>query len=280
MKRVLVAVFAVLGLFVMAGCSSVNTQADEQALHYKGGALSSASFANCVGPSTRNYDGPGDEHYVLPLGQRTYAFGGDSADTGAISVVSNDNVTMQVSGVATFNLTNNCAQLRKFWEQIGKKFNADMAGGQPKDGWNVMLAQYMKQPLEKALDAASKEYGYRDLYTNPDVKERWENQVSVLTKRYMLEQTGENYFQNISLTIQAPTPPPNIQSALEAEQEAVAQNDAQEQRNTTARTQYDSFRDCKKVLSEDNCVLLNLAREGHVPIVPVPQGGGINLNAQ
>jgi regulator of protease activity HflC (stomatin/prohibitin superfamily) len=280
MKRFLTAIFAVLGLVIMAGCSSVNTQADEQALHYKGGSLSSASFSNCVGSSTRNFDGPGDDHYVYPKGQRTYAFGDSNADTGPISVVSNDNVTMQVSGVATFNLTSNCAQLRKFHEQIASKFNADMVGGQPKEGWNRLLGQYMKQPLEKALDAASKQYGYRDLYTNPDVKEQWENQVSTLAKRYMLEQTGENYFQNISLTIQAPEPPENIKEALEAEQEAVAQNDAQKQRNETARTQYDSFTDCKKVLSEDNCVLLNLAREGHVPIVPVPQGGGINLNAQ
>ena len=279
MKRFLTALAAVLGLVVVAGCSSVNTQADEQALHYKGGALSSASFENCVPASTRNYDGPGDSHYVYPLGQRTYAFGASDADTGPISVVSNDNVSMQVSGVTTFNLTNDCDMLRKFHEQIGNKFNADMVGGSTPEGWNRMLGQYMKQPLEKALDAASKNYGYRELYTNPDVKEEWETSVSDLTKRYMLEQTGENYFQNINLTIQAPEPPENIKTALEAEQEAVAQNEAQEQRNATARTQYHSFTDCKKVLSESNCVLLNLAREGHVPIVPVPQGAGVNLNA-
>lgn len=278
MKRLFAIICAML-ILAVAGCSSVNTQADEQALHYKGGALSSAKFSNCVGAETRNFDGPGDEHYVYPKGQRTYAFSADG-DTAPISVVSNDNVTMTVSGVATFDLTENCEQLRKFHEQIGNKFKADMKGGAPREGWNTMLGVYMKQPLEKALDAASKQYGYQELYTDPEVKEQWENEVSRLTKSYMLEQTGENYFQNISLTIQAPVPPDNIKTALEAEQEAVAQNEAQKQRNETARTQFDSFEDCKKVLSENNCVLLKLGQEGNIPVIPVPQGSGVNLNAR
>lgn len=275
--------------FTVSGCSGMNTRPDEMGLVYNAGPISSTEFDICVPPSHREWDGPGDEHYAYPFGQRTFDFSGsEGADSDAITVVSADNVTMSVKGVATFALNTKCDVLRQFHERIGLKFSAWMEDGRTTDGWSQMLNVYLKQPLDKAMDAVSKEYDYKSLYSDPAVKEEWEAKVGKLVTQFVADQAGGSFFcqpsyagqgecGDLALTIQAPTPPDNIKEALTAEQQAVAENNAQKQRNETARTRYDSFADCKKILSETNCVLLHGIDSGKVTVIPVPAGAGINV---
>jgi hypothetical protein len=277
---------AVTGL---VGCTSINTQPDQAGLTYNAGPLSNTAFDSCVGPSTRNWDGPGDEHYTYPFGQRTYDFsGGEGSDSEPISVVTKDNVTMSVSGVATFALNTECETLRQFHERIGIKFQAWMEDGQTSTGWINMLNVYLKQPLEKAMDAVSKKYGYKELYSDPAVKEVWEDEVGKLASQFIRDQSGANFFcrpsyegagpcGNPVVTLQSPVPPENIRAALTAEQEAVAQNNAQKQRNATVRTQLESIRELVEVLGPEGYVLYKAIEDGKVSVVPVPNGSGINI---
>ena len=46
--------------------STTSTGPDQVALHYKGGAFSSKTFADCIAPSNRVFDGPGDSHFAYP----------------------------------------------------------------------------------------------------------------------------------------------------------------------------------------------------------------------
>lgn len=274
---------------VVSGCSGMSTRPDEIGLVYNAGPISSTEFDICVPPSNREWDGPSDEHFAYPFGQRTFDFSGaEGADSAAITVVSADNVTMTVKGVATFALNSQCEVLREFHERIGLKFSAWMEDGQTTSGWSQMLNIYLKQPLDKAMDAVSKEHEYKELYSDPAVKEQWEEKVGDLVTRFVADQAGGSFFcqpsyagtgecGDLALTIQAPTPPENIQEALTAEQQAVAENNAQKERNETARTRYDSFADCKEILSEENCVLLHGIDSGKVTVIPVPSGAGINV---
>jgi hypothetical protein len=280
---------AVAAVGVLSGCTSINTQPDETGLTYNAGPISDTRFDACVTPSTRTWDGPGDKHYTYPFGQRTYDFSrGEGADGNPISVVTSDNVTMTVTGVATFSLNTDCKTLRQFHERIGIKFQSWMVDGRTTDGWRTMLNVYLKQPLDKAMDAVSKKYGYKDLYSDPAIKERWEDEVGRLASQFIKDQAGSDYFcqpsyagtgpcGNAVLTLQAPVPPENIRAALTAEQEAVAQNNAQKQRNETVRTELETIRELVKVLGPDAYVLYKAVQEGKVSVLPIPAGSGIAI---
>jgi hypothetical protein len=289
MKRAVAALAAVATVGLVAGCTGVSTNPDEVGLTYNAGPVSDTQFDVCVNPGNREWDGPGDLHYTYPFGQRTYVFAGEGSESAPISVVTKDNVTMTVSGVATFALNTDCKTIKQFHERIGIKYRAWMENGETGDGWLKMLNTYLKQPLDKAMDAVSKEYGYKQLYSDPKVKEDWESKVAALATQFIKDQSGADFFCQPSyagtgkcgqptLTLQAPVPPENIRVALTAEQEAVAQNEAQKQKNARVRTELESIKALVDVLGPDAYVLYQAIQDGKVTVVPVPQGTGININ--
>ena len=90
-------------------------------------------------------------------------------------VVSNDDLELTVEGVVTFTLNPTCEVLREWHERIGLKYEADTP-----EGWVEMLVTYIGQPLNRALDDATKEYSWRDLYTSAEAKAEWEQKVGEL----------------------------------------------------------------------------------------------------
>ncbi len=307
---------AAIGVVLLVGlsaCSGMNTGPDQAGLHYSGGPLSSTEFLNCVDPGSREVDGPFDAHFAYPFGQRTFDFtGNEGSDSGGITVVSNDEVTMTVPGIATFALNTNCDTLRQFHERIGLKYQS-----WTEDGWTRTLNTYVKQPLDKALDAASKQYGYKELYTDPEVKEKWEEEVARLAAIYVKDQAGALFFCNpnytgtgdcgqFSLTIQAPQPPQTVRDALSAQQEAVAQGEAAvarakaegdaavaqaeaEQRTAiaeaeTLRIQNESLAVAMRALGLVGPEGLKvystylIAKDGSIPFIDLPDGAIIDLS--
>lgn len=49
------------------------------------------------------------------------------------------------------------------------------------------------------------------------------------------------------------------------------------EKNETARTKYQSIADCKKVASEDWCSIFFLADNGKIDLLPIPNGGNLNV---
>jgi len=286
-KKIIATALVVTAGAALVGCTSGTAGPDQRGLHYDAGPIAGAAdFEACYGPSSRSIDDFADKHFEYPFGQRTFDFStAEEADSGAISVVSKDNVTMTVSGVATFALNPTCDVLQEFHERIGLKYGAWEEGG-----WISFLNVYLKQPLDKAMDAVSKEYGYRDLYSNPEVKEEWEAKVGALVAREVESLAGAPYLcsasfvgaesqscGDLSLTIQTPQPPENIVNALASEQQAVAENEAQKQRNATVVTELESTRLLVDVLGPEAYVLLKAIEDGRITVFPVPGGSNINL---
>ncbi len=239
MKKALIGILAVA---LLAGCSSVSTAPDEMALHYEGGDFQSQKFKNCVPASTKDFDGPGDKHYVYPIGQRTFTFNDDNngAESGPISIVSSDLVEMTVEGTATFNFTSDCDKVKKFHEEIGNKYRKQY--GEVNDAWWLsVLNDYVKQSLDKAMDASAKGISFRDLYANPDAKKIWEDSVSKLTPEFITAQAGDSYFSDFRFTLQVPQPPSEIKKGFTDRQAAVEQNEAQKARNEQIRTATDGI---------------------------------------
>ncbi len=292
-RGLLLAVVAIVLLFFGAsGCSRVSTAPDEVMLHYAGGIIEANKFEKCINPSSgATLLGPGDTHFSYPFGQRTFDFtGSDDAESKPISVVSKDNVQMTVAGSATLTLNTDCKILRQFHERIGLKYAAYLDGN-TSTGWRRMLNFYLKQPLDRALDAASQEFEWRRLFNDPNAKQQWEARVGQLARQFIKETAGADYFcqpnyagtgdcGDIVLTIQKPEPPASLVEALAAEQAAKQQNLAQQQINTKVKTELESIRDLVKVLGPQGAVLWKAIQDGKVQVVPVPQGSNINITPQ
>jgi len=292
MKKFLLAAAVAAVLGTGTGCASVNTEPDETAVVYYGAMGSATKFEKCIGPSKRESVSISDNSWTYAAGQRTFDFSGaEGAESKPLEVVSKDNVTMKVPGVATFALNTECKTLRQFHDRIGRKFSSFFYGtglDYSEDGWNRMLSIYMRVPLDRALDAASQEFEWRKLFNDPTTKQAWEKRVGELARGYIQETARGQFFcqpsyagagdcGDIVLTIQKPEPPANLAQALAAEQVAKTQNAAQEQINAKVRTEIESIKDLTRVLGPNGAVLWQAIQKGQVSVVPVPSDTNLTI---
>jgi hypothetical protein len=118
---------------------------------------------------------------------------------------------------------------------------------------------------------------WKGLYNDSKVKAAWEKTVAMLLPQYVKQLAGEDYFTGVSVSIQKPEPPAAIVKALAGEQVAVAENNAQLERNATIATELASIRALVKVLGPYGYVLYQAEKDGKLPLMPVPAGGSINV---
>jgi hypothetical protein len=236
-------IFVILALVVGLFClifvrpSTASTGPDQVALHYKGGAFTSKRFADCIAPSNRVFDGPGDGHFAYPASQTNFVFDAGDGDGGPITFVTKDGIEMTVEGVANFLLNTSCepltigdvryegGALQRFHELIGNRYAAYMTeDGFRSDGWRQMLAIYIARPLDTAIDRAGQGYTYAELYTDPAKKAAWESSVLDQLPGLVDRQTDGDtqFFLNFAITLQKPEPPQSIKDELIKQQAAVA----------------------------------------------------------
>ena len=242
---VLVAVaVAALVVFAFVRPSTASTGPDQVALHYKGGSFTSKRFSDCIAPSNRVFDGPGDSHFAYPSSQTNFVFDADPGSDGSqITFVTRDGIEMAVEGVTNFLLNTACeastigetrfegGTLQRFHELIGNRYQAYMTeDGQRSDGWRQMLNVYIARPLDTAIDRAGQNYTYTELYTDPTKKAAWEQDVLEQLPGLVNRQTDGDteFFLNFAITLQKPEPPQAIKDALVKQQEAVARAKAAE----------------------------------------------------
>jgi regulator of protease activity HflC (stomatin/prohibitin superfamily) len=208
----------------------VSTGPDQVALHYKAGPFSATRFSDCIEQSSRVWDGPKDRHFLYPSSQRNYVFDAQDGDRAAITFVTKDGIEMSVNGVVAFRLNTQCEVLHKFHDLIGNRYSAymDSSAGNGSVGWLRMLGVYLSKPLETAVDRASQNYTYTQLYIDPAVKAKWENDVLDQLPDLVGRQIDgdEEFFTNFQITLQKPVPPASVKEALENQQAAVAKANA------------------------------------------------------
>ena len=286
-------------LFLLAGlCGSlivayaiagtrISTAPDQAGLWYKAGPLTSNKFDHCVNPSTRQlFGGIADDTFTYPAGQRTYEFAkgkvadddGNGVDAAPITVLTKDNIELSVEGVARFTLNTDCLSLRKFHESVGIKFAAHMDGDRTSAGWRSMLRVYLRNSLQRAMNEATQEVSWKDLYNSTAEKKKWETRVNELLPRFVEQSMGGEYFENYSLTIQKPTLPEPLLNALTATQVAIQENAAQEKRNTTVKTELESIRELVKVLGPDAYNVYKAIQDGKIEVMPIPTGSGVVIS--
>ncbi len=262
-----------LAAVLITGCSITTPEPDQAGIVYDAGMFSDTTFQNCINPGSRDMSGPGDRGYVYPAGQRSYEFSdAKDAESTPLSVVSKDNIELSVPGVATFTLTADCKTLQRFHEAIGLKYKAYEDAG-----WLKLLGVYIKQPLDRALDAASKEFEWKKLFSDPATKQQWEDRVKALFPQFIKEQGGEGFFTGFQVTLQQPQPPQGVRDALAAAQESVERNNAQKNENERVKTELQSIKELVDVLGPQGYVLYQAMKDGRIQIVPVPVGSNVNI---
>ncbi|MEV1245145.1 SPFH domain-containing protein [Nonomuraea sp. NPDC049750] len=270
MKRIIPLILLAAAL---TGCS-ITTDTNQVGLDYDYDSWSGEkTLEGCVTPGNRAWQDINDPGTVYPADQRSFDFSdAPGAESKPITVVSKDNLEMSVAGVATFYLNQDCKALQQFHEKVGQKFAADTDAG-----WARLLGVYIKQPLDRAMDAAAKKYDWKQLFADPAVKQAWETEVATLAQQFIREQAGADFFAQFRFTLQQPQPPQNVRNALAAAQEAVEQNAAQKNKNEQIKTEIQSIKELVDVLGPNGYVLYQAIKDGKVTIVPVPAGSAVNV---
>ncbi|HSE71947.1 MAG TPA: SPFH domain-containing protein [Nocardioidaceae bacterium] len=307
-RKALFALGATVALFLLillvARPSSISTGPDQVALHYKGGAFSSKRFDDCIAPSNRQFDGPGDLHFAYPASQTNFVFDAEDGDSGPITFVTKDGIEMTVEGVANFLLNTSCepieigdntyagGALQRFHELIGNRYNAYMTeDGARSDGWRQMLNVYIFRPIDTATDRAGQQYTYAELYTDPNKKAQWERDVLEQLPDLVNRQTDGDteFFQNFAITFQKPEPPQSIKDELvkqqaavakarAAEAEAAAREAAAEAQVAVERAEAAKIAERVKVLGRDGYLQQYAIDHGINPFQP--SGGSLIVDGQ
>lgn len=236
-------IYALLALAVAAlmltGCTVPSTASDETAVHKGGGPFEDKGSKGCVLPDTREVNSAFDEYFYYPLNQRVFDFTGkEGSDAEPIVVVSSDNQTLTVPGSINFDLNTDCEVLTAFHDNIGRRYNAFMEEGEDGggyvtgDGWKRMMILYIGRAADATLDRLAKQYTWRELYSDPSIKDDMNAEVNETIAALVSQQTDgdEIFFQNFSALIQQPTPDQALVDALKSEETARANAIATEAR--------------------------------------------------
>ncbi len=289
-RRVIVTLMALAAaIAVLGGCGTLaNTTPDQVAIRYTGSDITyeAERFVRCYGPSDQaERGGLGDKVYYYPAGQRTFKFSSDpGADAPPLTVTAQGGISLTVAGTVTFtpNFTNpdgslNCDNLKKFHEVIGRKFGAYLIADDESTevnetlaGWREMLATYVKDPTDRAIDNASLGYDAFALSTDPASKTAWEQAAVKGIPEVMRQQSGGEFFRVDSVVLQAPQLPQAMVDGQIAKQTAQQQADAAAIAATAAGA-------CNELCQEYqlNQALTKAINDGRVQVWPVPAGSPV-----
>lgn len=263
---------AVLGLgaaIMLTGCSVISTAPNERALHYDAGPFSSTQFENCVHPGTREFNGPADEHYTYPAGQRNYQFIPQDGDAPLIEAFTSNPATVYVEGVVSFQVASDCDTLREFHERIGAQHS-----------WTEILNIYLGQPTRRAVTEATNKFTWEELLNDDAKKREWEQLVKKLLPTYVDQAAGGDYFSIDAVTLQKPRINADLQKSIDRAQQAVQDNLTQSQRNETIRTELDSVKELVEVLGVEGYIHREAIINGNVQVLPVPSGSDVIVGAR
>lgn len=273
-------------VLTLAGCSNMETQADEQGIRYEGGVMfaQAPEFKECQGTSKQTYGDPGDGTYIYPAGQRTFKFSNDPGSDAPPLTVSapapggGQPITMSVSGLVTFTPNfADCESFRKFHEQIGRKYEAWTP-----EGWAKMIGVYVKDPTDRAADNEALRFDWVQLSSNADAKAGWEQAVAKAVqgepgKPGLIEQlAGGPYFQVNSVLLQRPELPAEVSTAI-AQTEAARQQAKTAEQVTAAAASFPGGVAAYQAYLQQQAVN-DAIRSGQVKVLPIPQGSPIIVN--
>ena len=159
------AVVVALIVLSVLGSAFGSTPVDQIGLHYSGGPIDGTKFQGIVEPGTGvRYLGVLDDLVLLPVTQRDYIVSlhpeeGDRQEPDSILAPARGGVEMQFEIAAYFTLNTSPDVVRRFYERVCVKFSCDT-----EDGWDLMLNNNFRKPIEQAIQQRVREHTVNELY--------------------------------------------------------------------------------------------------------------------
>lgn len=164
-----VVVFLLIGGFLLFSAWG-SVPVDKVGLHYNGGPIEGQSFERIIQPgSGAQFLGPRDTLITLPIDQRSYVtcaadnVDGDRCDGPDIVAATKGGAEMRFRIGVSFRLNTGDDVVRKFYEQICRKFKCDTGGG-----WDKMLQVQFRGPIEQAIQQSVRNYTVDQLFAGVD----------------------------------------------------------------------------------------------------------------
>ena len=281
-KGIVVSAMIAMLALVMTGCGTVvKTGQDQQAVWYEDGDFSAQKFKGCKAPAQRSREGLGDSVYYYPVGQRTYSFTGrDGSEAGPVTVKTKDFQQLIIPGFITFELTSDCETLRQFHEQIGNKYQAYFSENNPESvGWNKFLNDYLAVPLNSISDKGGIQYNWQELAYDPKILAQYEEYIVTEIGKEIEAAVGiPGALKVRSVNVETPQPDPALVDANTKVEAAKKEKQVQDEKNKVNVSKYQTLEDCKRVASDEACLVIYLSEQGDVPFYPLPPGSGVNVN--
>lgn len=235
----------VLGASIMAvtACSSVSTTGSTVALQYSAGPFDTKQYQKCWSENQKSLSNDAaDDYFYYPAGQRDFDFGdGEGKDSASFTSTSSDGLELKTQGVVKFELNTEC---KEYTDAKGKKWpggvlqymhetlTAQRGAYGDEDGtmpaaWGKFLTSYLGAAVDKAVDDQSLGYKAWDLYTNADVKNKWESGVKEKVESVVKTLTQDvPIFRVTAVVLQKPGVPDSIIAGVNAKQEATLRKEA------------------------------------------------------
>lgn len=235
-KRAAAAVIAFIVLlfgFISLFFSVHKTDADKIGLSYGGGLFEGRKFQGVTRPGSGvKFIGWYDKWYTYPVTQRNYIISrtegeGDRGEPDKIVAPSADRVEVTYEVATFFRLNTN--SVRGFHETIGLKYKAWEDGG-----WDNMLRDYFRQPIQTTLQEISRKYPVEKLYADPAVKQEIESTFGQSLKDTINRLVGGTFFcgptfvegkddcPNFTFAVKAIDVPAEVKNVFQANQTSSA----------------------------------------------------------
>lgn len=206
-KRFIIALVSLFALMGLTACG-VSTQEDTIKVQVGAGPFEDPKFKDCIDPATKRNSPTNNDYFDYPVSERDYdATGQDGSDASPFTVVSKDNVPMNVPLTIRFNMVTDCETLQEFHKAHGSRYNAYLnEDGTSSSGWLTMLRKLMGDPVDSALDEIAKKYNWLDLYNKAEVQNELQETLTENISEIVETQAKGEYFENYVILVKKPTP--------------------------------------------------------------------------
>lgn len=267
---------AIAGALAMSltACNLASSEVNEIGLIYSDGITEEKEFVGILDEGSTNTSiGLGDKVYYYPTDQRTWVSGQDAPN---VSVVSKDEVRLNVPYEIYFTLNTETETLVEFHEDIGVKVKAYTDAG-----WVEMLNTYFGRQVDRAMDEVANNYDWRALRSDNEVREAFQRDVVQVLRRNMNNVIGGDYFcgpdystggvcGDFTFTVGKPEPLDDaLVRAIEAEQTNQANVDAQRAENLRIEAELEARRSEVELYGPEVYAYLQCIEAGLAPCIPI-----------
>ena len=287
----------ILGASILAvtACSSVSTTGSTMAVQYSAGPFDTKAYEKCWSSNQKSLSNdPADDYFYYPEGQRDFDFKEEAPrDAAPFESTTSDNITIKTQGVVKFELNTKCENYTdptgKVWpggviqymhETLTNQKEAygleDGTMNQPQ--WSNFLTAYLGAAVDKAIDNSTLRFNHLDLNNNLEKKAQWEASVKKDAEDIVKTLTqGVPIFKVSAVVLQKPKLPESIEAGLRGQVEAELANKKAETELSFAKNfpgGVSAYQEFQKQQALNEAI-----RSGKVPVIPVPAGSDIIVNA-